>query len=100
MLTLKLGFGGTTLAGLTYSDDVEQITVVEGLVAALTVSSEAMHLFDRTSDNNTMVHTLAAENFASALTLSLIVQADSLTAIDYLEGRYAGLKNVIVELIP
>lgn len=99
MITLKLQFGNSIISGLTFSSDA-QVEEIEGYIGVISVGSQIAHLLKRSRTDQQGVFSSISEDITITNNLSIIMQADSDTDVEYIEGKYAGLKNVVVELVP
>lgn len=98
MITLKVAFGNTILSGLTFGS-LAEVNEFEAVISATALSNEIVHLFKRNPEQQA-VSTTMTEDITTALDLSIIMQADDATDVVNIDGKYAGIKNILVELIP
>jgi len=99
-VTLKLRVGNETLSGLTFSS-VAQVEEIEAYIAMVGASNTIVNLLKRSRTDQQGVYGEMTENIdiTADLDISLIMTADTIDDVDYHEGKYAGLKNITVELV-
>jgi hypothetical protein len=98
MITVKLALGNSVLSGLTFSSE-EQVEEIEAYIGIIGTNSEIAHLLKRSRTDQQGVYANMSEEVAGDLTFSLILTPDTPEDIDYVQGTYAGLKNIVVELV-
>lgn len=98
MITLKLSLGDTIVSGLTFSSET-QIEEIEGYIGIVGTISELAHLIKRSRSDQQGAYSTINEDTSTELTLALIMTADDPSDIEYIQGKYAGLKNIVVELV-
>jgi len=98
MITLKLAVGNEVLTGLTFSSDA-QVEEVEAYIGVVGTSSSHVNLLKRSRTDQQGVYSLMSPDITTDLEVSLIITADTIEDISYIQGTYAGLKNIVVELV-
>ena len=99
MITLNLKLGDIVVAGLCFST-ANQVDNVEILVSNRgTLTSQIVHTILINGDEQQVVVDQVAADFSAALTLSIILTADSDTDVNPFYGTYTGIKSVYTELL-
>jgi hypothetical protein len=97
MITIRVKYGNTTFAGITFSSVARPEVLQAFLSMDGTTNSQIFHMINYV--DKTLVSSAGSEPSSVDRTLAITMQSDTLGEIDNLTGRFAGIKNVLVELL-
>lgn len=99
MINLTLRLGNQTIAGFTFSVTETVVDEIISTISAITSNTQIANTYFRNGSQQANNYTDLTVDLATALTLSVILQADSVEDVDFYNGIGVNLKQVSVDLI-
>ncbi len=99
MITLTLKLGEQTITGFTFSVTETRVDVVRAMISAKDTNTQVANLWYKNDTEKINEFSKLNANLATALTLSVILQSDDATDVDFYSGTAVNLKDISVKLI-
>ena len=98
-INFRIELGGASTTGLTLNVIEDQVDTIYTIISAEDINNEVVNMWFKNRTEKANVYDTLSVDLSAALTLSIIMQSDSETDVDFYTGIGVNLRDVTVEFI-